>query len=95
MFVCSFGLAPNVWRPVSSVFLTTAAIKIANLGSNISEHEAESEQIRPMARSLTRHLDKMRNLLKDQALRDPNHYSPKIKSCLRVFDSLFADFEFQ
>ncbi|KAI6240151.1 hypothetical protein M3Y99_00502200 [Aphelenchoides fujianensis] len=63
-------------------------------GSNIVDHEAESEAIRPMARALTRHLDKMRNILKDQALRDPTYYSPKIKTNLRVFDSLFAEFEF-
>ncbi|KAI6235225.1 hypothetical protein M3Y95_00029000 [Aphelenchoides besseyi] len=63
-------------------------------GSNIVDHEAESEAIRPMARALTRHLDKMRNILKDQALRDPTYYSPKIKANLRVFDNLFAEFEF-
>uniref|UniRef100_A0A1I7SQ18 FYVE-type domain-containing protein n=1 Tax=Bursaphelenchus xylophilus TaxID=6326 RepID=A0A1I7SQ18_BURXY len=63
-------------------------------GSNIVEHEAESEAIRPMARALTRHLDKMRNILKDQALRDPTVYTPKIKASLHVFDRLFAEFEF-
>lgn len=64
-------------------------------GSNIVDHEVESETIRPMARELTRHLDKMRAVLKDQALRDPTQYTQKIKSQLRVFDSLFAEFEFQ
>ncbi|CAD5216907.1 unnamed protein product [Bursaphelenchus okinawaensis] len=63
-------------------------------GSNIVEHEAESEEIRPMARALTRHLDKMRNILKDQALKDPTVYTPKIKASLHVFDRLFAEFEF-
>lgn len=63
-------------------------------GSNIVDHEAESESIRPKARALTRHLDKMRNLLKDQALKDPTVYTSKIKTSLHEFDRLFADFEF-
>ncbi|KAI6177845.1 Lateral signaling target protein 2-like protein [Aphelenchoides bicaudatus] len=63
-------------------------------GSNIVDHEVESETIRPMARELTRHLDKMRAVLKDQALRDPTQYTQKIKHQLRRFDSLFAEFEF-
>uniref|UniRef100_A0A914C1C3 FYVE-type domain-containing protein n=1 Tax=Acrobeloides nanus TaxID=290746 RepID=A0A914C1C3_9BILA len=63
-------------------------------GSNIVDHEVESEAIRPMARALTKHLDKMREILKDQALRDPSQYTEKIKAHLRVFDHLFADFEF-
>lgn len=64
-------------------------------GSNIVDHEVESETIRPMARQLTRHLDKMRAVLKDQALRDPTQYTQKIKNQLRVFDSLLAEFEFR
>ncbi|KAI1732026.1 FYVE zinc finger domain-containing protein [Ditylenchus destructor] len=63
-------------------------------GSNIMDHEAESEAIRPLAKELTRHLDKMRELLKDQALRDPTQYTDKIKTSLQVFDRLFADFEY-
>ncbi|KAH7732324.1 Lateral signaling target protein 2 [Aphelenchoides avenae] len=63
-------------------------------GSNIVEHEVESEAIRPMAKALTKHLDKMRELLKDQALRDPTQYPEKIKTSLKVFDLLFAEFEF-
>uniref|UniRef100_A0A915D341 Uncharacterized protein n=1 Tax=Ditylenchus dipsaci TaxID=166011 RepID=A0A915D341_9BILA len=63
-------------------------------GSNIVDHESESEAIRPMAKALTKHLDKMREFLKDQALRDPTQYSDKIKLSLQVFDRLFAEFEF-
>lgn len=37
-------------------------------GSNIVDHEAESEAIRPMAKSLTKHLEKMRELLRDQCI---------------------------
>ncbi|KHN75482.1 Lateral signaling target protein 2 -like protein [Toxocara canis] len=62
-------------------------------GSNIIDHEAESEAIRPMARALTKHLDSLRDLLKDQSLRDPTQYSDKIKSSLKLFDHLFAEFE--
>lgn len=62
-------------------------------GSNIIDHEAESEAIRPMARALTKHLDNLRDLLKDQSLRDPTQYSDKIKASLKLFDHLFAEFE--
>ncbi|EFO18827.2 lateral signaling target protein 2 [Loa loa] len=62
-------------------------------GSNIIDHEVESEAIRPMARALTKHLDTLRDLLKDQSLRDPTHYSDKVKRSLKHFDQLFAEFE--
>ncbi|CAG9540343.1 unnamed protein product [Cercopithifilaria johnstoni] len=62
-------------------------------GSNIIDHEVESEAIRPMARALTKHLDTLRDLLKDQSLRDPTHYSDKVKKSLKHFDQLFAEFE--
>lgn len=62
-------------------------------GSNIIEHEAESEVIRPMARALTKQLDTLREILKDQSLRDPTQYSDKIKLNLKEFDRLFAEFE--
>ncbi|KAK6106518.1 FYVE zinc finger family protein [Brugia pahangi] len=62
-------------------------------GSNIIDHEVESEAIRPMARALTKHLDTLRDLLKDQSLRDPTHYSDKVKRSLKHFDHLFAEFE--
>jgi len=63
-------------------------------GSNIVGREAESEQLRPLARTLTKHLDAMRELLKDQALKDPTVYTDKLKESLLYFDHLFADFEF-
>ncbi|VDM98789.1 unnamed protein product [Thelazia callipaeda] len=62
-------------------------------GSNIMDHEVESEAIRPMAHALTKHLDTLRDLLKDQSLRDPSHYSDKVKKSLKRFDYLFAEFE--
>uniref|UniRef100_A0A0N5B7G5 FYVE-type domain-containing protein n=1 Tax=Strongyloides papillosus TaxID=174720 RepID=A0A0N5B7G5_STREA len=63
-------------------------------GSNIVDREFESEQIRPIAKTLTKHLDQMRELLKDQSLRNPHQYTDKIKASLKVFDYLFAEFEF-
>lgn len=62
-------------------------------GSNIIDHEAESEAIRPMARELTRHLDQLRELLKIQSLKGTTHYPDKIKTSLKIFDHLFAEFE--
>ncbi|CAD6190548.1 unnamed protein product [Caenorhabditis auriculariae] len=64
-------------------------------GSNIIDHEAESDHIRPLAKELTRHLDHLRDLLKDQSLRDPSAYTATIKDSLLKFDKLFADFEYQ
>uniref|UniRef100_A0AC35U6C9 FYVE-type domain-containing protein n=1 Tax=Rhabditophanes sp. KR3021 TaxID=114890 RepID=A0AC35U6C9_9BILA len=63
-------------------------------GSNIIDHELESENIRPLAKNLTKHLDQMREMLKDQSLRDPLYYSDKMKASLKMFDHLFAEFEF-
>uniref|UniRef100_A0A0N5ACB2 Lateral signaling target protein 2 homolog n=1 Tax=Syphacia muris TaxID=451379 RepID=A0A0N5ACB2_9BILA len=62
-------------------------------GSSIIDHEAESEVIRPMARALTKQLDTLREMLKDQSLKDTTHYSDKIKLNLKEFDRLFAEFE--
>ncbi|CAJ0575041.1 unnamed protein product, partial [Mesorhabditis spiculigera] len=64
-------------------------------GSNIIDHEAESERIRPLAKELTNHLDFLRDLLKHQSLRDTAHYTEGIKDNLLKFDRLFAEFEFK
>uniref|UniRef100_A0A7I4Z1W7 FYVE-type domain-containing protein n=1 Tax=Haemonchus contortus TaxID=6289 RepID=A0A7I4Z1W7_HAECO len=64
-------------------------------GSSIIDHEPESDAIRPLAKELTRHLDSLRDLLKDQSLRDPLFYTDAIKESLLKFDHLFAAFEFQ
>ncbi|PAV71071.1 hypothetical protein WR25_11275 [Diploscapter pachys] len=63
-------------------------------GSNIIDHESESDLIRPLAKELTRHLDHLRDLLKDQSLRDPSSYTEQIKDSLLKFDHLFANFEY-
>uniref|UniRef100_A0A8R1HR58 FYVE-type domain-containing protein n=1 Tax=Caenorhabditis japonica TaxID=281687 RepID=A0A8R1HR58_CAEJA len=64
-------------------------------GSNIIDHEAESDLIRPLAKEVTKQLDLLRDLLKNQSLRDPSAYNPVIKENLLKFDKLFAEFEYQ
>uniref|UniRef100_A0A1I7TIE6 FYVE-type domain-containing protein n=2 Tax=Caenorhabditis tropicalis TaxID=1561998 RepID=A0A1I7TIE6_9PELO len=64
-------------------------------GSNIIDHESESDQIRPLAKEVTKQLDMLRDLLKNQSLRDPSAYNPIIKDNLLKFDRLFAEFEYQ
>ncbi|CAI2356924.1 unnamed protein product [Caenorhabditis sp. 36 PRJEB53466] len=64
-------------------------------GSNIIDHETESDMIRPLAKEVTKQLDLLRDLLKNQSLRDPSAYNPVIKENLLKFDKLFAEFEYQ
>uniref|UniRef100_L7M207 Putative zinc finger fyve domain protein n=1 Tax=Rhipicephalus pulchellus TaxID=72859 RepID=L7M207_RHIPC len=62
-------------------------------GSNIMNREQESSQMRPLARALTRSLDNVRCLLREQCLRNPHEYPEKLKESLKTFDRLFAEFE--
>ncbi|XP_077136295.1 lateral signaling target protein 2 homolog isoform X2 [Ranitomeya variabilis] len=62
-------------------------------GSIIMNREIESMAMRPLAKDLTRSLEEVRNIIRDQALRDLNFYTEKIKDSLRHFDVLFAEFE--
>ncbi|XP_077501953.1 lateral signaling target protein 2 homolog [Amblyomma americanum] len=62
-------------------------------GSNIMNREVESSQMRPLARALTRSLDNVRCLLREQCLRNPHEYPEKLKEALKTFDRLFAEFE--
>lgn len=55
--------------------------------------EIESIAMRPLAKDLTRSLEEVRNITRDQALRDLNLYTDRMKDALRHFDSLFAEFE--
>lgn len=55
--------------------------------------EIESIAMRPLAKDLTRSLEEVRNITRDQALRDLNLYTDRMKEALRHFDSLFAEFE--
>uniref|UniRef100_A0A5S6QPQ8 FYVE-type domain-containing protein n=1 Tax=Trichuris muris TaxID=70415 RepID=A0A5S6QPQ8_TRIMR len=62
-------------------------------GSNIVDRDFESEALRPLAKSLSRHVDELRDMLKLQSLKNPAVYPEKLKNSLLVFDHLFAEFE--
>ncbi|XP_062863815.1 lateral signaling target protein 2 homolog isoform X2 [Trichomycterus rosablanca] len=62
-------------------------------GSIIMNREIESMAMRPLAKDLTRCLEEVRNITRDQALRDLNFYTERMREALRQFDSLFAEFE--
>ncbi|XP_068195003.1 lateral signaling target protein 2 homolog isoform X2 [Antennarius striatus] len=62
-------------------------------GSIIMNREIESIAMRPLAKDLTRSLEEVRNITRDQALRDLNLYTDRLKDALRHFDGLFAEFE--
>lgn len=62
-------------------------------GSIIMNREIESIAMRPLAKDLTRSLEEVRNITRDQALRDLNLYTDRMKDVLRHFDILFAEFE--
>ncbi|XP_036982887.2 lateral signaling target protein 2 homolog [Artibeus jamaicensis] len=62
-------------------------------GSIIMNRELESVAMRPLAKELTRSLEGVRGALRDQALRDLDTYTEKMREALRHFDVLFAEFE--
>ncbi|NXX76005.1 LST2 protein, partial [Urocolius indicus] len=62
-------------------------------GSIIMNREIESMAMTPLAKDLTRSLEEVRNIIRDQALRDLNLYTEKMKDSLKHFDVLFAEFE--
>ncbi|KAM5271986.1 lateral signaling target protein 2 homolog [Ctenodactylus gundi] len=62
-------------------------------GSIIMNRELESVAMRPLAKELTRSLEDVRGTLRDQALRDLNSYTERMREALRHFDVLFAEFE--
>ncbi|BFZ02350.1 hypothetical protein BsWGS_05387 [Bradybaena similaris] len=62
-------------------------------GSSIMNREVESACMRPLARALTKNLDSLRNVLRDQCLRNVHEYTDPIKESLIIFDKLFAEFE--
>lgn len=62
-------------------------------GSSIMNREVESASMRPLAKALTRHLDYLRSLLRDQCLKNGGSINQKIREALELFDRLFAEFE--
>lgn len=72
-------------------------------GSAILNRELESAEMRPLAKAVTKSLDNVRNLLRDQCLRNNTPNSPILNldidkeetlfESLKIFDRLFAEFE--
>lgn len=61
--------------------------------------ESESAAMRPLAKALTKALDNVRNLLREQCLRGGNTansgeiFGERLQEALKIFDRLFAEFE--
>lgn len=76
-------------------------------GSSIMNREAESTAMRPLAQAVTKSLETVRNLLRDQCLTNnvPNSEilqldindpaTEQLIESLKIFDRLFAEFEFK
>ncbi|CAG9794807.1 unnamed protein product [Diatraea saccharalis] len=66
-------------------------------GSSIMNREEESAAMRPLAKALTRSLETVRSLLREQCLRPRGHalsqHDDMLQESLRIFDRLFAEFE--
>ncbi|KRT85902.1 hypothetical protein AMK59_205 [Oryctes borbonicus] len=73
-------------------------------GSSIMNREVESAAMRPLAKALTKSLEHVRNLLRDTCLRSNQPNGPlklngnelvtdTLLESLKIFDSLFSDFE--
>lgn len=77
----------------SRLVLVSCSPQCLAAGSIIMNREIESIAMRPLAKDLTRSLEEVRNITRDQALRDLNLYTDRMKDALRHFDSLFAEFE--
>ena len=54
--------------------------------------EVESASMRPLAKTLTRHLDYLRSILRDESLRQSQSID-NVKHALVIFDKLFSEFE--
>lgn len=81
----------DYWNDVLYLYV----IKCLSAGSSIMNREAESGAMRPLARALTKSLEKVRGLLRDASL-----CSDQTPPCLRslisslcTFDHLLAEFE--
>ncbi|CAH2097027.1 unnamed protein product [Euphydryas editha] len=66
-------------------------------GSSIMSREEESAAMRPLAKALTRSLETVRSLLREQCLRPRGlalqDHDDMLHESLRIFDRLFAEFE--
>ena len=50
--------------------------------------------MRPLAKAVTKTLEKVRSFLREQCLSPTPHYTEEIHENLKIFDRLFAEFEF-
>lgn len=62
-------------------------------GSSIMNRESESSRMRPLAKAVTKTIETVRNLLREQCLKPVPEYTEKIRESLKIFDRLFAEFE--
>jgi len=63
-------------------------------GSSIMQKEFESVQMRPLAKTVTKTLEKVRGLIREQCLSPAPTYTEQIHETLKIFDRMFAEFEF-
>lgn len=66
-------------------------------GSNILNHTKESIMLRPMAKTLTTHLDSLRNELRDLVIDGggASHINQTLTAKMVAFDHIFATFEYE
>lgn len=62
-------------------------------GSSILNRETESAVMRPLAKALAKSLESVRELLREQCLRNSMEFTDKLRESLMLFDRLFAEFE--
>jgi hypothetical protein len=78
---------------MSGCFSTIHCLQCLAAGSSILNREVESASMRPLAKTLTRHLDYLRSIVRDHCLRNQPTYTDDIIEALTTFDKLFAEFE--
>lgn len=66
-------------------------------GSNILNHTKESTMLRPMAKTLTTHLDSLRNDLRDLVIEGEgaSRITPDLIRKMATFDKIFTNFEYE
>eukprot|EP00123_Amoebidium_parasiticum_P021869 comp7524_c0_seq1/m.3189 comp7524_c0_seq1/g.3189 ORF comp7524_c0_seq1/g.3189 comp7524_c0_seq1/m.3189 type:complete len:674 (-) comp7524_c0_seq1:763-2784(-) len=85
----------EVQHELQSYFWETllfAAELIAD-GRILEGRERATELLRPAAVELCEAFETVNRVLRAQARKDPTSYSPKVRSCLRYFDTAWATFE--
>ena len=55
-------------------------------GSSIMNKERESDAMRPLAKAVTKSLEKVRQLLREQCLTPQPEYTEKIRENIKIFD---------